>query len=425
MALIAHPRTPLGALMLAAELLVAAGCAGLAGVRPASEAETRQAAPPPDVGDGQASDETPGPTSTPEPALPPDRFWIAVEGGGDALAAVSPGGEVEIVRLPLNEGQQATDVIAAPDGGSLAYLAWDADGAQLGIAVWRLDEPNARLIVRPEAGMRIIGLAFSGDEAGLAYVQVEQGRALAEAGWQVSVIPAGGGASTVVATPDTLAEMLAPVPLGWPVDGPLLLIPAVPGASAEGIFAVDTETATGSQLVPVEGRLIADPQLSPDGTQLAFLASDPAGDETPADGYAAKQVTIYDLRRGDLTTMEAPRGQEIYGVRWHPDGVRLLLDIVAPSPDDAGGLAQVWALVESGREPPWPGSPQGPGPGRDRLFDYVPYREGVAYTLLPDGEEWALYIVPDLVKGQEMNVVSLEAIAHPSGAPVIVHAPTS
>jgi dipeptidyl aminopeptidase/acylaminoacyl peptidase len=425
MALIAYLRTPPGALALAAGLLLTAGCAGLAGIRPAGEDEARQGTPPPEMGDEGAAGTASSPTPPPEPALSPGRFWIAVEGGGDALAAVSPDGEVQVVRLPLNDGQRATDVLAAPDGRSLAYLAWDVDGAQLGIAAWRLDEPNARLIAKPEAGMRIIGLAFSGDGAGLAYVQVEQGRALAEAGWQVSVIPAGGGASTVVATPDTLADMLPPVPIGWPADGPLLLIPAVPDASAGGIYAVDTETVTGSQLVPVEGRLVADPQLSPDGARLAFLASNSAGDASSGGAYAAKQVYIYDLRRDDLTTMQAPRAQAIYGVRWHPDGARLLLDIVAPSPDDAGQLNQVWALVESGREPPWPGSPQGPGPGRDRLFDYAPYQEGVAYTLLPDGEEWALYIVPDLVKGQEMRVVSLEAIAHPSGAPVIIHAPTS
>lgn len=423
MAPIALPRTLPGALTLAAGLLLTAGCVGLTGGRPSSEDETRQATPSPAMGDREGGGEEVSPSPPPEPALSPGRFWIAV--GGDALAAVSPEGEVEVVRLPLNDGQWATDVLAAPGGMSLAYLVWDADGAQLGIAVWRLDEPDARLIARPEAGMRIIGLAFSGDEAGLAYVQVEQGRPLAEAAWQVSVIPTGGGASTVVAMPDTLAETLPPVPLGWPVDGPLLLAPAVPDANAGGIFAVDTETAAGSQLVPVAGRLVADPQLSPDGTRLAYLASNPAGDAPSGGVYAAEQVHIYDLREDDFTTMQAPRGQEICGVRWHPDGVRLLLDIVAPSPDDVGGLIQLWALVESGREPPWPGSPQSPGPGRDRLFDYVPFQEGVAYTLLPDGEEWALYIVPDLFSGQEMRVVSLEAIAHPSGAPVIVHAPAS
>src|SRR5688572_5287870 len=92
---------------------------------------------------------TPRPTSTPvpQPVLSPDAFWVAADGRSTLVQEVRPNSEARTIPLPLNEGQTASDLIASSDGAYLAYLVWNEDGTQHGIASWKLIEPNARLIV--------------------------------------------------------------------------------------------------------------------------------------------------------------------------------------------------------------------------------------------------------------------------------------
>ncbi len=334
---------------------------------------------------------------------------MAVEGRGDSVAAVGADGSVKRVRLPLNEGQTASDLAAARDARHLFYLVWNTDGSQHGIASWNLDEPNARFIVLPLPGHRIIALFPSGDSAWLAYVQVESGLPLDEAAWRVDLIPVGGGESQLVATRETLADILPPVPFAWPVGGPLLLAPVVPGGGAAGIYAVNPQTGGGRQLFPVEGEVLISPALSPGGGELAYLVADAAGE-------AATTVMVRSLRLDETAQIPAPEGQTVYGVRWHADGERLLLDVVS-----AGQGEQRWALARATGGAPWLLS--APGPGRERLFDYQPYGEGVVYTLLPEGGEWALYLLPDLAAEAQPHEVELAAIAQEFGAPIIIRLP--
>src|SRR5688500_16943762 len=76
------------------------------------------------------------PTATlgPQPVRDPDAFWVAADGQSTQVIEVLPDGESRAIPLPLNEGQSASDLISSPDGAYLAYLVWEEDSTQHGIA---------------------------------------------------------------------------------------------------------------------------------------------------------------------------------------------------------------------------------------------------------------------------------------------------
>lgn len=415
-----NPAAPLGVALIVCLSLMPACSRPVAERRiPASPTQTAvratgQATPSP------TAEPTPAPSPTPKPALPPDTIWVGVDGRGDAVASLNPNGVVTRIPLPLNEGQEASDMVATRDGRYLIYLVWDADGSQHGIASWNLAEPNARFIVLPEQGYRIIGLHPSDDSERLAYVQVAEGVPLDEAAWRVDQIPVGGGESATVATNESLADTLPLLPFAWPSSGPMLLSPAAPGRTSQGIYALSPESGSGKLLFPVEGEAVVSPTLSPGGTRLAYLTTgNPDAPEAAGDELATNVVRVHDLRLGETMTMAAPEGLAIYGVRWHPDGERLLLDVVEVGEQEQP--RQRWVLAGAGQPPPWPQS--APGPGRDSLFDYEAFGEGVVYTLLPQDGNWAVYLLPDLEGGAAVREIALDAIAQEFGAPTILRVP--
>lgn len=355
---------------------------------------------------------TPGPppTAIPTPVLDPAAIWVGVEGSGDRVVTVTAGGLTRPVRLPLNEGQHASFVTAARDGRTLAYLVLNPDGTPRGVAAWTLTEPNARLVTQPLPGYRIIALHLADDSSGLAVVQVSTEGRLQDADWRVERVPVQGGEPLVLLERETLGDVPPLVPFAWPAGGPLLLIPALPGAEA-GIYAANPQAGGGRALITPEEPLLGTPALSPDGSRLAYLV---------AEGGAAA-VSVYDLRLDRTTSIAAPEGQRIYGVRWLPGGRYLLVDVVAPSQQDPAQREQLWALVAADEPEAWTPSP--PGPGRENLFDYAPFGAGVAYTVLPADDVWTLTILPDLAGEQEPLVVTLDALAGSAGAPKIIRTP--
>src|SRR5574341_796643 len=116
---------------------------------------------------------TPPPTPTPAQALNPDALWIASDAPSRQVIVASPDGDVTSISLPLNEGQTASEMAASPDGHYLAYIVWNSDIEQYGIAMWNLAEPFARLIVQPLPGYGIVSLMFSADSETLLYVQMD------------------------------------------------------------------------------------------------------------------------------------------------------------------------------------------------------------------------------------------------------------
>ncbi|GAB4474480.1 MAG: hypothetical protein Kow00124_14510 [Anaerolineae bacterium] len=390
------------------------------------------ASPPPDTGPGTVPPtgsaverptfvpptETIAPSPTPAPYLPADRAWIGVQGFGDSVLSVTAAGEVQAVRLPINEGQRISDPAASPDGRYLAYLVWDED-VQHGIALWELTSPNARLIARPLEGYRIVGLLFADDGSRLAHIQVQQDVPIAEADWRIEWVDPAGGAGLLL-TREELGSSFPPAPVAWISGGPLLVNAVNVDGTSQGVYAYNPESGQGRFIVtPDEGGVIQGALLSPDSTRVAYLGLPP---NQPASGEAAPGYVlhIYDVRLNETITMTPPAGRAIVGMRWHPDGERLLLDLI----DAAGGTEQQsWALVSVGQPPPWP--ELGSAPGRDRLFDYEPWGEGVLYTLLPADEQWRGFILKALTEDAAAAAlpISLEPIARQEGAPVIIYIP--
>lgn len=378
--------------------------------RSLSEGQPTPTSPPPSP--------TPSPTAppipTPAPALDPQAIWVGVEGTGDAVAVIGADGVARIVRLPLNEGQHASFVVASRDGRYLAYLVLNADGTPRGIAAWNLREPNARLVIRPSEGYRIIGLALADDASGLAVVQVTAEGRLEDADWRIDRLPPQGGEPQIIASRQMLDGAPPLLPFAWPAGGPLLLVPAGMQSRA-AIYAVNPQTGGGRSLLAPEEPLVGIPALSPDGVHLAYLTAE-------GGGGTASAVSIHNLRLDETTVLPAPPGLAIYGLRWLPDGEHLLLDMGTAAPQAGAERDQFWALAALDPATPWVQSPPQEG---GTFFDYEPYGAGVVYTTAPaDGEPWTLTILPDLEGTSEPLVISLEALSGSAGLPAIIRMPS-
>jgi hypothetical protein len=384
---------------------------------PGDEPHTLTPTPAPSLDNPQTEVSSPEPTPEPVPAqaLNPDHVWVGVEGEAAMVADVSPDGEITVVDIPLNEGQQASSLTASRDGSHLAYLVWDADGQQHGIATWDLGEPNARLAATPLPGYRIIGLILADDAAGLAYTQVADETPLTSADWRIDIAPADGSEPVLLGSREMVNDSSPLVPIAWPIDRPLVLSPAAPSFETQSLVSISLESGTTQEIASApEGQFISSPGVSPDGSRVAYLLID-------QDGQSASAVQVAAVDGGESFSLDASQGQAIYGVRWNDDGERLLLDLVRPSGDDPGQLEQYWAWASTEQPSTWSQSP--PGPGREGLFDYEPYDEGVVYTLLPLDGAWELYLLPDVASSEPPRVTALDSIAQEYGAPSIVYSP--
>ncbi len=365
---------------------------------------------------------SPAPTARPQTALSPFDIWVVAEGlNSDAVLGVSPDGSaLTLARLPLNEGQHASDVVAARNGCCLAYLVWDGSG-QHGAAVWNLSGPNARLAAQPLPGYRIMAIFLSDDGSALACVQVQKGASLEEADWRLDSVPSEGGQPTLLVNREAAGGVYPLIPFAWPAGGPLLLNAAAPDHTSQGIFAVNPASGEGRVLVQTGGSMVSMPALSPSGSLLAYLTHEGEEGGTASQRTVPNAVRVFDLRLDTSFTIPAPAGQAVYGMRWHPDSQRLLLDLVTLPTDDAGLPPQFWALAPLDQPPPWPQSET--GPERQDLFDYEVLGDGVAYTTLPASGQWQLYVLPEVGGTQPLIVIPLELIAQESAAPAIIRVP--
>lgn len=362
---------------------------------------------------------TPSPTLTltPAPLVPPDRIWAVNDGGTDTLLAFTVGGDVASIKLPLNDGQNASNVVAARRGETLAYLVNDGS-EQRGIATWRVTEPNARLVYQPLAGYRVIALTLANDGLTLAFVEVQNGKLPADADWRLQVILTGGGSPTLLSDLQSQPAWQPPLPLDFGSDG-TLYVNATTRADVnssdvlQGIFAVSPSGAV-TLASPPEDRIIGRGALSPDGVQLAYTVA--PGSE-PGKAATESVGRVYNLTDKTLTTLAPPSGQSVSSLAWMSGG-QLLLDISLP--DDQG---TVFSLANGPDNSLWVTSP--PSFERSRLFTYEPLGDGVVYTLLPGGDEtqWRVYIIADLHDRKSPESIVVGALESSEGPLRLIYVP--
>lgn len=368
----------------------------------------------------------PSPTPEQPTVLSLEDVWVGVEGPATQILSISPGGETRLVNLPLNEGQQASDVTLSQDSLTLAYLVWQADDTQRGIAVWNLREANARLLAQPLPGYRVTDLLLADDASRLAYVLVEEGVPLDSADWRLESVASMDVPPVLMTSRQELADMLPPDLIGWPEDGGLLANFSDVEGGAQGIYAIPDGAQPPERVVPVEDQALLDPlivgvALSPDRTRLAYLTYDDRVDGLPEAQSITNVVRIVDRVSGGTRTMVPPANHAIFGMRWHPDNRQLLLDIVEFDEEDETQMSQHWALVDIGQPLPWDLASF--SAENDYLFDYQSYGSGVVFTILPDDDAWQLYIIDDLLTSAAPRPFSLSDLVQESGAPVILHIP--
>ena len=357
------------------------------------------------------------PTLTPVPQSVLDRsaIWVAADGPGTGIVELHNDGEFNVVSLPLNEGQSATNLTVSPDGEYLSYLVVDDDGgAQRGIASWTLTEPNARLIVQPLPGYRVISLMFADDGKMLLYVQTNATADSEAAQWRLEAVPSEGGQSQLLADQASAPGITWPLPIAWPENGPIYLHAAVakgdPAAYgiSSGVFTLDPATGTIALISPPADPIVLDAQISPSGKQLAYTPGTPDG--------SSSIVKVMPVGGGDAITITPPNGSQAISAVWLNDERYVLLDFWA-SPDHRE--TQTWAKVELGRASGWPQN--APDPARADLFTYVPYKDGIVYTLLgAEDAAWIVYLLTEISADVTPFSLAVERVGE--GAPRIVWA---
>lgn len=159
-------------------------------------------------------------------------------------------------------------------------------------AAWRID---------PLGDCAVLGFALDPPGQRLALLQVSMRGQLLPAGWQIGVIHLPSNRAYALQPERPAAVALAPVAWSGSTDEILLrgFVPFQAYGSA-GLWAASADGSHLRQLMPEEG-FVGEPALSPDGRQLAVLASDPT--RLPG-GYHARagEPPANALRLLDLAT---------------------------------------------------------------------------------------------------------------------------
>ena len=247
-------------------------------------------------------------------------------------------------------GLQIRGIAWSPDGTRLAYslivsrggngAVWTGSEADAGMHVLDLRTGATTLIApcpRATCG-EIDDPAWSPDTSQIAYAR-------SGAIWIMNAD--GTGARSVATTPGSGSP-------SWSPDGQSLVFAAESTFDGSGVvlFSVPIEGGAPAPLIlPVAGGISiagTEPELSPDGSAVAFVEPASTGPMAGPDG----RLVVADLVRGTSTTIRVgPRRlAEVGPPTWSPDGTEIattvdgVLYTVRPNGTGATELAHAWTM---------------------------------------------------------------------------------
>lgn len=198
--------------------------------------------------------------------------------------------------------------------------------------------------------LSFIPIGFAGDKKTMYFIQVQGGTTvatLAGAYAPATTEAVATAEAEAAATATALASETATA--GGTVEAGATIVPPV------------TPTPPASFVVKLSDQLISDPDLSPDGSRLAFVAQE------LVEGEPLDRVFVADLvgkTVGPLASGELPPGHHLSPV-WHPDGQRIAVGTL-PQGAEPGSIA----LVPVAGGPPSFLTP--PAAGFDRPVSWSP-----------------------------------------------------
>jgi hypothetical protein len=240
------------------------------------------------------------PSATPAPTslLPNDVPWVQSAG---TIFADDESFELAKHGLPA----PAYNFVAAPDGTMVAYASQQG---HLIVA----DVRTGQAIVDDNQSIMPTNFVFSPDSGALAYGTAEG---------ELSLIELPSGTRQPIALEKESALQDPPtttlMPIAWTNDG-LYTQQVIWGSDAppQGIVRVDTRTGATTEITDKQHYGTA---IAPDGKSIALITgSMPLGDQ-PTTG-----ITLLNVATGQTTQPVAEQPQIIRGLRWSPDGARML-----------------------------------------------------------------------------------------------------
>jgi Tol biopolymer transport system component len=218
---------------------------------------------------------------------------------GRVVYASSADGRFDLWSLGDGDTRRLTDDPAyeslptpSPDGSALFYLSSAGGNTTL----WRMrpDGSDRRALT---SGPRDGDFAVSPDSRSIAFATLDPKTKT----WELSTMPAAGGARRVIATRSNILDQVRYSP-----DGKMILFTGYDN-SALRVYRIPA--AGGTMQTVVDGRAQG-ASISPDGTTLAAVGG--------ADGMTGP-IELVSLRNGAVKTLAA----EGATVRWKPDGSAL------------------------------------------------------------------------------------------------------
>lgn len=236
----------------------------------------------------------------------------------------------------ITDGQIFLAPALSSDGSRVAFLSnGNVSRGQVFIDLWLADGQTGRRIRRLAASstnpdfeeLRLLysQAAFSPDGLQLAFTGQRAGRDV------LYVMEVGGDKAEIIRRFDLpLESAMSPT---WSPDGGRLVFSGTNG----GITDLYMINADGSRFVQLTDDRFGDmqPQLSPDGTRIAFATDRGAGASFDLLRFPRWQIAIYDIGTRSVTVLPGQAGLNL-NPQWSPDG-RTLAYV-----SDRGGVANVY-----------------------------------------------------------------------------------